>query len=157
MNNGYDELGANARQLEIGQQIQLTSVGVVLWHTVGVMALDGRLTLDETKRLTETLVVWASYERNKGNKTWTARELNKSRRVIRGIIRRWESLGGDTNSLSAALRELVAEPIPNPGVAAPVEPPVIASVEPPEQFIDTEALDTGEGQGEGQGEGRSSP
>ncbi|MEM9457494.1 MAG: hypothetical protein AAGF11_25165 [Myxococcota bacterium] len=75
-----------------------------VWQLVGMMSLDGRLTLDETKVLTESLTVWASYVRNRGNKTWTARELGKSRRVIRSIIRRWEATGGDTQALPVSLR-----------------------------------------------------
>ncbi len=128
------------RRDALEQQIGLTSVGIALWHGVGLMALDGRLTLDETRQLTETIMVWVSYERNGGNKTWTARELGKSRRVVRGIVRRWESQGGDTKSLPAALLELVAESSP-PMIEAPAGPPMLAPEKPPEQFIDTRVFD----------------
>jgi len=80
---------------------------LTIWQLVGVMGLDGRLTLDETKLLTESLVVWASYMRNQENKTWTARELGKSRRVIRSIVRRWEGTRGNTRALPISLRRWV--------------------------------------------------
>lgn len=94
MSNGRDEL-------------QRMSDMLTVWQLVGMMGLDGRLTLDETKLLTESLVVWSSYVRNQGNKTWTARELGESRRVIRSIIRRWEGTGGDTRALPMSLRRWV--------------------------------------------------
>ena len=85
-------------------EIERMSKMVNVWQLVGMMSLDGRLTLDETKVPTESLTVWASYVRNRGNKTWTARELGKSRRVIRSIIRRWEATGGDTQALPVSLQ-----------------------------------------------------
>ena len=90
-------------------EIQGMSKMLTVWQLVGIMGLDGRLTLNETKVLTESLVVWASYVRNQGNKTWTARELGRSRRIIRSILQRWEGTGEDSHVLPLSFRRWVLE------------------------------------------------
>lgn len=78
-----------------------------IWQAIGTMGLEGRLPLSEARVLTESLLVWASYVRNGGNKTRTALELGRSRRVIRKIIRRLDGTGRDAQELPEPFRQWV--------------------------------------------------
>ena len=111
------------------KDIQSNIKMLAIWQAVGSMGLDGRLSLDEVKVLTESLMVWASYVRNAGNKTWTAKELGKSRRVIRRIVHRLDGTGDDAQVVPESFRQWVLGQRQSPRLADAGSPLALQSAE----------------------------